>query len=125
MPIVSSSASKDAQNVLSAVEKTEKQIDVVVNALSDVASKTESQIDVVVNVLSDVASKTESQIEDVVDSLRKSDAKRKTQAKNVAKVTLAGVSLSILVFCLVDQSVGLLCAVLTSALPAFVNLVDD
>jgi hypothetical protein len=125
MPVVSSSSSQETQTVLTAVEKTEKQIDVVANALSDVASKTEKQIDVVANVLSDVASKTEKQIEDIVDSLRKTDAKRKRQAKNVAKVTLGGVSLSILVFCLVSQSVGLLCAVLTSALPSFVNLVDD
>ena len=143
MPIVSTSASKDTQSVLTAVEKTEKQIDAVVSSLDDVATKTEEQIDVVVSaldavatktesqiksvtsVLSDVASSTERQIDSVIDSLRKTDAKRKKQAKNVAKVTLAGVALSVAVFFFANQEIGLLCAVLSTALPSFVNLVDN
>jgi hypothetical protein len=125
MPIVSTSASKDTEAVLTAVEKTEKQMDVVVSALDAVATKTERQIKTVTSVLSDVASNTESQIDSVIDSLRKSDEKRKKQAKSVAKVTLGGVALSIAVFFFGNQEVGLLCAVLSTALPSFVNLVDN
>ena len=76
-------------------------------------------------IISSTKSDEEIEIRSILEKSSDSESKRKKAAKKFTFLSLAMILASMLVFAFFDKQVGLLCAVLSSSVPSFVNLLDD